>query len=143
MSLLCLTLVWVQGRKCQIQSPLQKDSSEKLLNTSSSSSENSVAKKDDEMMNVPKVIYALRAHWQISFTLNSTYIIIIAMKELKQTSYNHIKAALIGSRDQLCIHPDLKNESNTNEINYSCIIINFKFLKYKTMFKFLMSILWR
>lgn len=38
------------------------------------------------------------------------------MQELKRTNYNHIKAAVIGSRDQLCIHPDLATESNANKI---------------------------
>lgn len=39
-----------------------------------------------------------------------------AMQELKRTGYNHMKAAVIGSRDQLCIHPDLAKESNANKI---------------------------
>lgn len=39
-----------------------------------------------------------------------------AMQELKRTSYNQVKAAVIGSRDQLCIHPDLAKESNANKI---------------------------
>lgn len=38
------------------------------------------------------------------------------MQELKRTGYNHMKAAVIGSRDQLCIHPDLAKESNANKI---------------------------
>lgn len=38
------------------------------------------------------------------------------MQELKRTCYSHIKAAVIGSRDQLCIHPDLEKESNANKI---------------------------
>lgn len=39
-----------------------------------------------------------------------------AMQELKRTSYSNVKAAVIGSRDQLCIHPDLAKESNANKI---------------------------
>lgn len=38
------------------------------------------------------------------------------MQELKRTGYSHMKAAVIGSRDQLCIHPDLAKESNANKI---------------------------
>lgn len=38
------------------------------------------------------------------------------MQELKRTWYNNVKAAVIGSRDQLCIHPDLMKESNANKI---------------------------
>lgn len=55
---------------------------------------------------VPKVIYASRTHSQISQ----------AIGELKRTSYNYMKAAVIGSRDQLCIHPDLAKETNANKI---------------------------
>lgn len=58
------------------------------------------------MLGVPKIIYSSRTHSQISQ----------AIQELKRTSYNYVKAAVIGSRDQLCIHPDLEKESNTNKI---------------------------
>lgn len=37
------------------------------------------------------------------------------MKELKRTSYNHFKAVVIGSRDQLCINSTLKGLSNTEK----------------------------
>lgn len=40
------------------------------------------------------------------------------MQELKRTNYNYMKAAVIGSRDQLCIHPDVKKElGNSNKIH--------------------------
>lgn len=58
------------------------------------------------MMGIPKIIYASRTHSQISQ----------AIQELKRTAYNHMKSAVIGSRDQLCIHPDLEKESNANKI---------------------------
>lgn len=57
---------------------------------------------------VPKVIYASRTHSQLTQ----------AMQELKRSSYRHLKAAVIGSRDQLCIHPDvMKETSNANKIH--------------------------
>lgn len=92
------------------------------------------ASNNNPVLGAPKIIYASRTHSQISqgclsniyrmifditFNLYSFKIIIIfftAMQELKRTSYNHMKAAVIGSRDQLCIHPDLVNESNANKI---------------------------
>lgn len=65
-------------------------------------SENSGFKK------VPKIIYATRTHSQIAQ----------AMTELKTSDYRHLKAAVVGSRDQLCIHPDVMNEtSNANKIH--------------------------
>lgn len=63
---------------------------------------------------VPKVIYASRTHSQLSQ----------AMQELKRSSYSYVKAAVIGSRDQLCIHPEVsKEQSNANKVN--CFTIFF------------------
>lgn len=57
---------------------------------------------------VPKIIYASRTHSQLSQ----------AMQELKRSGYSHVKAAVIGSRDQLCIHPDVvKETTNANKIH--------------------------
>lgn len=38
------------------------------------------------------------------------------MKELKRSDYNYIEATVIGSRDQLCLHPKLKEMSNSDKI---------------------------
>lgn len=37
------------------------------------------------------------------------------MKEMKRSEYSHIKATVIGSRDQLCIHPELKHMPNAEK----------------------------
>ena len=47
------------------------------------------------MLRPPRVIYASRTHSQLKQ----------AMLELRKTSYGHLKIGLLGSRDQLCIHP--------------------------------------
>lgn len=36
------------------------------------------------------------------------------MKELRRTNYKHMKVGIIGSRDQLCIHPEVTKESNSS-----------------------------
>lgn len=65
-------------------------------------SENSGFKK------VPKIIYATRTHSQIAQ----------AMTELKTSNYRHLKAAVVGSRDQLCIHPEvIKETNNANKVH--------------------------
>lgn len=43
----------------------------------------------------------------------------IAMNELKNSPYKEVKAAVCASRAQLCINPDVKNNSNANII-YKC-----------------------
>jgi regulator of telomere elongation helicase 1 len=57
----------------------------------------------------PKIIYASRTHTQISQ----------ALSELKRTNYAQtIRAAVLGSRDQLCIHSEvMKEQNNTNKIH--------------------------
>lgn len=74
------------------------------------------------LLGVPKIIYASRTHSQISQ----------AMGELKRTSYNIMKAAVIGSRDQLCIHPDLAKETNANKIQMCKIKVKSRSCSFHT-----------
>ncbi|KAG8260919.1 Regulator of telomere elongation helicase 1 [Homalodisca vitripennis] len=53
-----------------------------------------------ERLATPHIIYASRTHSQLTQV----------MKELKRSGYSHVKAAILGSRDQLCLHPDLSQE---------------------------------
>lgn len=36
------------------------------------------------------------------------------MKELRRTNYRHMKVGIIGSRDQLCINPEVMKETNSS-----------------------------
>ncbi|XP_008552312.1 regulator of telomere elongation helicase 1 homolog [Microplitis demolitor] len=58
----------------------------------------------------PKIIYASRTHSQLTQV----------MGELKRTSFKHLKVAVIGSRDQLCIHPEISKESNSADKIHLC-----------------------
>lgn len=74
-------------------------------------------------LGVPKVIYASRTHSQLAQ----------AMQEMKKTSYNGMKAAIIGSREQLCIHPDVvKETSNSTKVSILCerVLLPIKSTKY-------------
>lgn len=53
-----------------------------------------------KMLNATYIVYASRTHSQLTQV----------MKELKRTSYSHVKATVLGSREQLCLHPDLAEE---------------------------------
>jgi len=55
-----------------------------------------------------QIIYASRTHSQLSQ----------AIQELKKTGYMHTKVAVLGSRDQMCIHPEVsKEENNITKVN--------------------------
>jgi regulator of telomere elongation helicase 1 len=55
-----------------------------------------------------QIIYASRTHSQLSQ----------AIQELKKTGYMHTKMAVLGSRDQMCIHPKVsKEENNITKVN--------------------------
>lgn len=52
---------------------------------------------------MPKIIYASRTHSQLGQV----------MTELKRTKYAHFKVTVLGSRDQLCLHPEVSKEHNS------------------------------
>ncbi|XP_055305826.1 regulator of telomere elongation helicase 1 homolog isoform X2 [Sitodiplosis mosellana] len=45
------------------------------------------------------------------------------MKELKKSPYKKVKAAVLGSRDELCIHPDVKNLKTNDEKIDKCQLL--------------------
>lgn len=107
LSLLCSTLAWVQMKKAQIQAELKAvgitenvDFVQSINNELKNITDASTTTK--RMLNVPVVIYASRTHSQLSQ----------AVQELKRTAYKHMKASVLGSRDQMCIHEDLITEQN-------------------------------
>ncbi|KAM3839265.1 regulator of telomere elongation helicase 1 isoform 2-T3 [Vipera latastei] len=58
---------------------------------------------------VPKIIYASRTHSQLAQVIS----------ELKNTVYRP-KVCVLGSRDQLCIHPDVKKQENNQMQIHLC-----------------------
>lgn len=62
--------------------------------------------------NTPKIIYASRTHSQLAQVVN----------ELKATSYRP-KMSLLGSREQLCIHPNI-SKLRGSVLNHACNSIN-------------------
>lgn len=59
------------------------------------------------MLSSTYIVYASRTHSQLTQV----------MKELKRTSYSHVKATVLGSRDQLCLHPDLAEEQGFMKVS--------------------------
>ncbi|XP_026553539.1 regulator of telomere elongation helicase 1 [Pseudonaja textilis] len=58
---------------------------------------------------VPKIIYASRTHSQLAQVIG----------ELKNTAYRP-KVCVLGSRDQLCIHPEVKKQENNHMQIHLC-----------------------
>ncbi|XP_053250552.1 regulator of telomere elongation helicase 1 isoform X3 [Podarcis raffonei] len=58
---------------------------------------------------VPKIIYASRTHSQLTQAIN----------ELKNTVYRP-KVCVLGSREQLCIHPEVKRQENNHTQIHMC-----------------------
>uniref|UniRef100_A0A8C5PEP3 Regulator of telomere elongation helicase 1 n=1 Tax=Leptobrachium leishanense TaxID=445787 RepID=A0A8C5PEP3_9ANUR len=58
---------------------------------------------------IPRIIYASRTHSQLTQVIS----------ELKQTSYRP-KVCVLGSREQLCIHPEVKKQENNHVKVHMC-----------------------
>uniref|UniRef100_A0A1Q3EW05 Regulator of telomere elongation helicase 1 homolog n=1 Tax=Culex tarsalis TaxID=7177 RepID=A0A1Q3EW05_CULTA len=126
LSLLCSSLAWILHKKAQVQANMKtnitelkefefekkkmggggggpKPEMDKLLDELNENSG-----KEGEKWGVPKIIYASRTHSQLTQ----------AMQEMKNTSYGFMRAVILGSRDQLCIHPEVaKEEGNSVKTN--------------------------
>ncbi|XP_055912686.1 regulator of telomere elongation helicase 1 homolog isoform X2 [Eupeodes corollae] len=116
LSLLCSSLAWVLFKKEEMQTQMQTQKMHQqtdFQSTSDTTVEAILAKINDPKgqkrggWGVPKIIYASRTHSQLTQ----------AMKELKQTSYSFMRAVVLGSRDQLCIHPEvMREQGNSNKV---------------------------
>ncbi|KAL5015947.1 hypothetical protein ScPMuIL_005536 [Solemya velum] len=115
--LLCSSLAWLETRKAQTE--LQKQMGIATLigdNKLNPGNVDNLAKSLEQSTGttwggsdytVPKIIYASRTHSQLGQ----------AVQELKRTAYNSMKVSVIGSREQLCIHEQVKKEaSNTSKV---------------------------
>ncbi|KAK1124462.1 hypothetical protein K0M31_006814 [Melipona bicolor] len=119
LSLLCSSLAWLLTKKAQLQAQSLIGAIEKpdfgghffkqLNNELKEGAGNSVSVNNFNWT-PPKIIYASRTHSQLSQ----------AMQELKRTSYKHLSATVLGSRDQLCIHPEISKETNSLNKIYMC-----------------------
>lgn len=117
LSLLCSSLAWIRTRQSEMQLNMQKMQAEQQKQLSAGAGGCAAAAMASELTNamgkannwgVPKVIYASRTHSQLNQ----------AMRELKRTAYANMRAVVLGSRDQMCIHPDvMREEGNSNKVN--------------------------
>lgn len=123
LSLLCSTLAWMQLKKAQIQAQRALQSEEALFLKQVNEQIEDVAGKSlnaRSLSGLPRIIYASRTHSQLTQ----------CMQEMKKTAYSHMKAVVLGSRDQMCIHPEVEKEDNrTFKVHYFFIkYVNFSIL---------------
>ncbi|EDW07713.1 regulator of telomere elongation helicase 1 homolog [Drosophila mojavensis] len=114
LSLLCSSLAWIRTRQSEHQINMQKLQMEQQQRQATGGSATGAISDLALTMGkannwgVPKVIYASRTHSQLTQ----------AMRELKRTAYASMRSVVLGSRDQLCIHPDvMKEQGNSNKVN--------------------------
>ncbi|XP_055531532.1 regulator of telomere elongation helicase 1 homolog [Wyeomyia smithii] len=123
LSLLCSSLAWLFYKKKHMQADMRTNIAElkefelvtKYKLTGSAS--RATTDKADLVKNVNdgtgvltelKIIYASRTHSQLTQ----------AMQEMKNSNYSFMRAIILGSRDQLCIHPDIsKEQDNSSKTN--------------------------
>ncbi|XP_050665196.1 regulator of telomere elongation helicase 1 homolog [Leptidea sinapis] len=113
LSLLCSSIAWLLVKKAQLQMNAQLGNfgEHSGMATMKENLKTSAGKgKDNTSWGMPKIIYSSRTHSQLSQ----------AMQELKRSSYKHVKVAVLGSRDQMCIHPEVSKESNNMNKVHMC-----------------------
>ncbi|XP_072943690.1 regulator of telomere elongation helicase 1 homolog [Epargyreus clarus] len=113
LSLLCSSLAWLMVKKAQLQMNAQLGNFSEHSGFSGTLKENlksGAGKKDNTTWGMPKIIYSSRTHSQLTQ----------AMQELKRSSYRHVKATVLGSRDQMCIHPEVSKETNNMNKVHMC-----------------------
>ncbi|XP_036039620.1 regulator of telomere elongation helicase 1 isoform X5 [Onychomys torridus] len=103
--LLCTTLAWREHLRDAVSSlKIAERVQGELFASRSLSSWNAAATSGDPIAcytDIPKIIYASRTHSQLTQVIS----------ELRNTSYRP-KVCVLGSREQLCIHPEVKKQES-------------------------------
>ena len=101
--LLCSTLAWQEQQK-----RLSNESSKIAVDTIGDGASQPVHN------NIPTIIYASRTHSQLSQVV----------KEMRFTRYRP-KHAVLGSREQMCVHPKVKTaKATSSDIDHNCTRLN-------------------
>ncbi|XP_078491540.1 regulator of telomere elongation helicase 1 isoform X1 [Ciona intestinalis] len=101
--LLCSTLAWRRQHLNELKKHANPVSQEETWSSSE--------KSKDSAIPAPKIIYASRTHSQISQVV----------KELKRTEYGKdITISILGSREQMCIHPEVSKQTSNQAMVHMC-----------------------
>lgn len=110
--LLCAALAWrraeIKKRTAKIDEATSKEPDYPL---GWGNSDEVPGQENSQIPNAPRILYASRTHSQLAQVI----------KELKRTSYaKDCKISIIGSRNQLCIHPEVSKQTNNVAMIHSC-----------------------
>ncbi|XP_076816262.1 regulator of telomere elongation helicase 1-like [Clavelina lepadiformis] len=108
--LLCSTLAWRKTEISRLQAQAKQLETEVLPEGLSAWREE---KPNDATthFSVPKIIYASRTHSQLTQVVN----------ELKRTAYaKNLVVSVLGSREQMCIHPDVSQQTSNQTMVHMC-----------------------
>ena len=110
--LLCSTLAWQQEQARMLNDPMAVSTDVGMnMNTDGQQQQQ---QQPATKARVPTIIYASRTHSQLSQVV----------KELRFTRYRP-KHAVLGSREQMCVHPKVKTAKATSaDINHNCTRLN-------------------
>ncbi|GLV35707.1 Regulator of telomere elongation helicase 1 [Carabus blaptoides fortunei] len=103
LSLLCSSLAWLTVQKAKLQAERRQ------CGHFFAKEENPTGTMNMKW-DIPTIIYSSRTHSQL----------IQAMQELKRTSYSHLNATILGSREQLCIHPEVSQQASNSAKTHMC-----------------------
>lgn len=115
LSLLCSSLAWLSLKKAEFQALARVPNSTEEEHYNFMKSLGEMIKGGDSgsvmgegagkaFMQCPTIIYSSRTHSQLSQ----------AMQELKNSAYSGMRAVVMGSREQLCIHPEVMEQEGAS-----------------------------
>ncbi|XP_076361576.1 regulator of telomere elongation helicase 1 isoform X2 [Tachypleus tridentatus] len=116
LSLLCSSLAWLENHKALQQAMVLQgsvtDSQKNFISQLWDQLELAVGERKQQttIFSVPRIIYSSRTHTQLSQ----------AVQELKKTNYKHVRAVVLGSRDQLCLHSEVSKLQNNAAKLHAC-----------------------
>ncbi|KAK9875897.1 hypothetical protein WA026_009684 [Henosepilachna vigintioctopunctata] len=105
LSLLCASLAWLDAKKAQLQldrANMFEEQHDVFLKRLQEQLGEKSGRAGKSFLGLPTIIYASRTHSQLTQ----------AVSEMKLTAYNHMNACVLGSREQMCIHPEVMKEQN-------------------------------
>ncbi|ENN80564.1 hypothetical protein YQE_03016, partial [Dendroctonus ponderosae] len=117
LSLLCSSLAWLQLKKAQIQAQrfanVKSSFSKGTGNAKGAAALSNFLDVDEKALAQDQDFSNLTISRSFVYSMPRTHSQLTqAVQELKRTAYNHMNCSVLGSREQLCIHPEVLAEQD-------------------------------